>query len=232
MNTKVKLILTCFLLFFICNLFADFSKDEIGYINADNVNVRKAPDIKSESLGFLKLGTWIKIIKKSDKQSLIDGKPNYWYLCQYEPGEGWIFGELITKGKFNHDKYIKSLPKLTSIPKSYYILKMNSWNNCTPKEAEEGGMGCYNINFSENMVITNFPPGNEYYQILEIASLKDDVFKLKIKHLMSDCIVLKEYMDIQLNLKGLYQFYIINVNYDFNDESIVINGKKYYKHAN
>jgi len=224
---KVFFIVVLVLIFSLA-IHGEFKNKEEAYINANNVNIRSGPSTKHGSKGFLKIGTSITILKRSDKKVTIGKKTDYWYLCQYEPGEGWVFGSLISRGKFDQSNFVKKLPKPKVLSK-YNVLKANPWNNCNKQEAEDGGMGCYDIIFGEKTVKTTFPPENEYFQILQVKSNAKNSFIFKVKLIMSNSIIMADYENSLFNLKGRRKLYTFVVKYNPKENTITINKDKYYK---
>jgi len=130
-----------------------FSSDEM-HINADNVNVRLSPDIKSSIIGLAKIGTSVKVIKKSDSMTTIGDKKDYWYYCNVFSTTGWIFGSYISDGRFQEKDYIARLVPVSDIPPTFSSA-VGTWTSCTPSQQKSLSMGCYNL------IITNSYVKNE-----------------------------------------------------------------------
>jgi len=224
-----------FSLFIIIAIIQCFNVSSLGYdpdfryINSNNVNVRKGPDIKYDSIGFLKIGTLIRVIKINEKLSDINGIKDYWLFCEYEGGEGWIFGKFISKGRFDSNKFINSILKPINIP-SQYSKVIGIWSSCTEEEANSGGMGCYGVNLTETYIGYLFPGTGATYQILDIKLNNDYTFTLSLKLVLYLNIFNNNFEDHILGLKGNKELYKINILLGKNNNSILINGYKYYKH--
>jgi Bacterial SH3 domain len=72
----------------------DTAQTKITTVSA--MRVRKAPQITSEEVVRLKLGTVVDAVARSANQDTIGGKTDYWYRVNLPNNEtGWLFGGLL-----------------------------------------------------------------------------------------------------------------------------------------
>jgi len=72
----------------------DTTQPKITTVSA--MRVRKAPQITSEEIVRLKLGTVVDAVARSANQDTIGGKTDYWYRVNLPNNEtGWLFGGLL-----------------------------------------------------------------------------------------------------------------------------------------
>ena len=81
------------------NLFNNFTLGEYYFLLADNVNLRVAPDTKSDLITKIPIGTELKILEKSDETLLLSGIRAPWYkVAFYKEGvakSGFLWGGFI-----------------------------------------------------------------------------------------------------------------------------------------
>lgn len=77
------------------------------YIYEERVNVRSAPDLKSEKVGLALIGEPVKILKKMNKTEELYGLKAHWYKVEWKGKTCYIWGGLISnidiKGDFDRD---------------------------------------------------------------------------------------------------------------------------------
>lgn len=66
-----------------------------GVTKFSDLKLREYLQDNSHVLKYISVGSLVKIIKRSNKVELFDGKRDYWYLVDYEGLSGWIFGSYI-----------------------------------------------------------------------------------------------------------------------------------------
>jgi Bacterial SH3 domain len=72
----------------------DTAQPKITSVSA--MRVRRAPQIASEEVARLKLGTVVNAIARSTNQDTVGGKTDYWYRVNLPNSEtGWLFGGLL-----------------------------------------------------------------------------------------------------------------------------------------
>ncbi len=81
------------------NPYSDFNNGEYYYLFGDNVKFRNLPDLKSEVLELLKIGTEVKILKKSGETIKYNGIESPFYKVKYKNQVGYILGGLISLEK-------------------------------------------------------------------------------------------------------------------------------------
>lgn len=101
----INKLLTLFLLFFVNICFSQddhkYSENEEVFLFGDNVKLRASPNVNSEVLELLPVGTQIKIKKVTNKLYQYNGIKTLWYLVDYNGIEGYIVGGLISLKKHN-----------------------------------------------------------------------------------------------------------------------------------
>lgn len=82
-----------------------FEKNQIAYLLADSVNIRKEPNTNSTVVAKLAIGTKIKILDKSNTASKINNITMPWYLVQFNNNEkGYVWGGKIAQTSFRSNK--------------------------------------------------------------------------------------------------------------------------------
>ena len=76
-----------------------FSENEEVFLFGDNVKLRKSPNINSETLKLLPIGTKVKVKKATDIIYEYKGFSSPWHLIDYNGTEGYIVGGLISLKK-------------------------------------------------------------------------------------------------------------------------------------
>jgi hypothetical protein len=66
-------------------------------ISENGLNVRAEPNIKSNKVGVLRLGSKVKVEKNINSEELINGKRGKWVKIYFEEIEGYIFDSYISK---------------------------------------------------------------------------------------------------------------------------------------
>lgn len=89
-------------------------KNKIGYVNVENVYVRKGPSTDSEPIGSLELNDKVKILDEE----------NNWYKVEYEDEDGYIAKKLISD------------EKITNTTSSRGMIQPRGTNNILNKENE------------------------------------------------------------------------------------------------
>lgn len=83
------------------------AKPEFLVITGTNVNMRKAPDLKSIRIRQLKLNDTCPVIEKGKKDTIND-VADYWYKIKSRTKEGWVFGA-FTSAKIKEEKKDKNI---------------------------------------------------------------------------------------------------------------------------
>lgn len=67
------------------------------YLLADNVVLRDCPAAQCEQLTTLKIGTYVRLLAKSESPQTINNVCSRWYKVKMGPQIGWIWGGLIAQ---------------------------------------------------------------------------------------------------------------------------------------
>lgn len=67
------------------------------YLLADNVVLRDCPAAQCEQLTTLKIGTYVRLLAKSESPQTINDVCSRWYKVKMGPQIGWIWGGLIAQ---------------------------------------------------------------------------------------------------------------------------------------
>ena len=81
------------------NPYADFNNGEYYYLFGDNVKFRNLPDLKSEVLELLKIGTEVQVLEKSGETIEYNGIESPFYKVKYKNHVGYILGGLLSLEK-------------------------------------------------------------------------------------------------------------------------------------
>lgn len=68
-----------------------------NYLLADNVVLRDCPATQCEQLTTIKIGTYVRLLAKSDTPQTINDVCSRWYKVKMGPQVGWIWGGLIAQ---------------------------------------------------------------------------------------------------------------------------------------
>jgi len=82
-----------------------FENGTVAYLLADSVNIRKEPNLKSDAVTQLPIGTKVTIIEKSDNTTLLNGLEMPWYKVEFNgKKQGYVWGGKIALNSFRSSK--------------------------------------------------------------------------------------------------------------------------------
>lgn len=67
------------------------------YLLADDVALRDCPSAQCEQLTTLKIGTYVRLLEKTDRPQTLNEVCSRWYKVKMGPQIGWIWGGLISQ---------------------------------------------------------------------------------------------------------------------------------------
>ena len=154
-----------------------------GYLKGDNVRMRKGPGLDYKSLGYLKYGTFVSTLKRTNYKSTVGKMVNYWYFCKLSSNQtGWIFGAFIEKGEFDAIKMRDKLPELEDIPEEVDVILNKSWLDCPPARRESN---CSALLITKNYFLYK----TATYQLISVNNIAVNKFSIKGKLKYSSQIV-------------------------------------------
>lgn len=115
--------------------FSTFENNNIEYLFADNVKFRETPDLQSNIIELLKIGTPIKILEKSEQTLEFDGINSNWYKISINDKVGYILGALISVDNFKSPKTNSSFKfQISQNEEKDFFLKVRVISNENFKE--------------------------------------------------------------------------------------------------
>jgi len=81
------------------NLSVDLKSGQRYALFGDDVKFREAPDVKSQVIALLKIGTEVEILEKTSKTVLYNGIESPFYKVNYKGKTGYVLGGLISLEK-------------------------------------------------------------------------------------------------------------------------------------
>ncbi|MBA6153856.1 SH3 domain-containing protein [Gelidibacter maritimus] len=67
------------------------------YLLVDHVSLRDCPAAQCQQLTTIAIGTYVRLLEKSERPQTIDGVTSRWYKVKMGPQIGWIWGGLISQ---------------------------------------------------------------------------------------------------------------------------------------
>ncbi len=176
--------------------YADFQNGVKYYLFGDNVQFRNRPNLTSDVLALLKIGTAITVIDKTDKTVPYNGIASHFYKVQYGDQIGYVLGGLLSLEKkennthqfyFTYQKseeqysiIIRSLQKGGEINEATTLLQTNRF--LIELHDDRGVNGVDSILYisyiSESCGVDEggiyyFQTNNELKKVFEVAEISD-----------------------------------------------------------
>lgn len=84
-------------------IYQSYINNGIAIVCVNNSRIRSKPDLNSDIIQTIALGTKITVIERTDVELLLNGKVSNWYRVNFNDRVGYIWGGLISDSFFSAD---------------------------------------------------------------------------------------------------------------------------------